>query len=73
MKKKVSFVGKTWDLPEWANFITHDHDSNGAVCAWEKMPVLMKANWKTDTANWLQPGEHACLGHADVKPQIMAV
>lgn len=37
MKTKV-FQGITWELPDWANFITQDR--YGSIMIWEKEPQL---------------------------------
>lgn len=36
--KTVEFLGKQWDVPDWAKWITQD-ENTGDVYVWNKAPV----------------------------------
>lgn len=48
--KTVKYMGSTYNVPEWAAFLTFDQF--GLVYAFETKPRLEEGHWVQDGSNW---------------------
>lgn len=71
--KKIDFVGKTWEVPDWANFITQD-SCNGNVCVWEKVPRQFSNDFFIHSQDDVKDfGKAEILGRAEIPKAIQAI